>query len=89
MMTAREAANEQNRLRIMGYSLGYWFGTKCEKCCGVYPRFIKTGKDDCFYQCDVCGKRTEPCVMPWVAEEAWNKHHYTGAGVQISMFMEA
>lgn len=89
MKTAAEAKAEQDQLRVKGFDLGWYFGTKCEKCCGVYPRFMKTGTDDCFYQCDVCGKRTAACVMPWVAEEAWNNHQYTGNGVQMNMFMEA
>ena len=26
----------------------------------------------CWYECEVCGTRTEEKPMPWIAEKAWN-----------------
>lgn len=74
MMTQEEAKAYQDKIVADGYELGWYFGTRCKKCCGVYPRFITSCsmnmKD--YYRCDVCGKRTEEFEMPWLAEEAWN-----------------
>ena len=91
-MTREEASYEQRMLQIKGFNLSFWFGTGCEKCCGVYPRFKKKDTNDkyhdCYYQCDVCGKQTDYYGMPWQCEEAWNNHNYLGEGVQMSIFME-
>ena len=78
-MTKEEAKAEQDYYQRIGINLAWYFGTKCEKCCGVYPRFHNSGgngRETDWYECDVCGKRTAPKVMPWVAEEAWNNHEY-------------
>lgn len=87
-MTQQEAMREQKLLEIKGMKLGWYFGTRCEKCCGVYPRLQKRNTTDkyhdTYYRCDVCGKQTEYFGMPHQAEEAWNKHQYMGAGVQLS-----
>lgn len=89
-MTRQEAINEQNRLAIFfgEENLGWWFGTRCERCCDVLPRFVSKNTNDkyhsCAYRCDVCGKQTEWTGMPWQAEEAWNNHEYQGVGVQLS-----
>lgn len=87
-MTKQEAIMEQRMLQIKGMNLGWWFGTKCEKCCEVYPRLVRRDVTDKYhdtaYKCDVCGKQTEWTGMPWQAEEEWNEHKYQGAGVQLS-----
>ena len=75
-MTAEEAKKHQDQLVADGWSLSNWYGTKCEKCCGVYPKFVsvyKDGQDLCRYECEVCGKKTKAYSMPWLAEEAWNE----------------
>ena len=91
-MTQQEAKAEQDRLEMMGYSLGWYFGTRCEKCCGVYPRLMRHDTNDkyhdTYYKCDVCGKQTDYYGMPGTAEEAWNNHKFLGGGVQLNMFME-
>ena len=91
-MTQREAMLEQQILELKGMDLGWWFGVRCEKCCGVYPRFMTRDTNDkyhdAYYKCDVCGKQTDYYAMPWQCEEAWNKHQYLGGGVQMNMFME-
>ena len=74
-MTRAEAVAEQERIGRL-YNLGWYYGTNCEKCCGVYPRFHDIGsnaRDSVYYQCDVCGKRTPAFSMPYLAEEAWNR----------------
>ena len=38
----------------------------------------------CWYECEVCGKRTITEPMPWIAEEAWNAGRYEEG--QIKMF---
>jgi len=78
-MTAEEAKENQERIIAEGFSLGFWYGTKCEKCCGVYPKLIThlDGFDDnCRYECEVCGKKTAHYKMPWIAEEAWNNREF-------------
>ena len=37
-MTREEAKAEQDQL-AEHYDLGFWFGTKCKPCCGVFPKF--------------------------------------------------
>lgn len=87
-MTQQEAIIQQKMLEIKGFNLGWYFGTKCEKCCGVYPRLSHLNTNDkyhdTYYRCDVCGKQTEYYGMPIQAEEAWNNHRYMGEGVQLS-----
>lgn len=72
-MTREEAAAQQAEI-ARHYDLSYWFGTNCRKCCGVYPRFrTSSGFDSrCWYECDVCGMRTDAVTMPWIAERDWN-----------------
>lgn len=85
-MTKEEAAAEQNRILLMGSNLGWWFGTDCEKCCGVFPRFHDNGgakAESCWYECDVCGKRTEKKSMPWIARDAWNRHEYQDGQIRF------
>ena len=84
-MTAAEAKANQDEL-AKHYNLSYWYGTKCEPCCGVYPKF-KTGGiqgNDCWYECEVCGKRTDPQRMPWIAEREWNAGRF--AEQQLFLF---
>ena len=86
-MTPEEAKKNQERLS-RSYSIGYWYGTRCEKCCGVYPKLI-TGrgtKDLCFYECEVCGKRTRPCLMPWESEKEWNEGRIIHGTRQLQLF---
>lgn len=86
-MTADEAKREQDRIAAH-YNLAWWYGTDCEKCCGVFPKFMVSGGMDskCWYECQVCGKRTKPEIMPWIAREAWNSGKVQVEGVQMSMF---
>lgn len=73
-MTAEEAKRNQDEIS-KHYNLGHWYGTNCEKCCGVYPKLIVMGwqgRPDCWYECEVCGKRTEPKIMPYLSREDWN-----------------
>jgi hypothetical protein len=74
-MSPEEAKAHQEQLIADGWNIGFWYGTGCKKCCGVYPKFIIQiwPKDLCRYECEVCGKTTEPYRMIWEAEEAWNK----------------
>lgn len=86
-MTAEEAKANQDRIVRKGFELGWWYGTRCKKCCGVFPKFMKTADLlECFYQCEVCGRRTEPKPMPWVAEEAWNNGEFIDEMLQYSLF---
>lgn len=87
-MTATEAKRKQTVLEADGFKLCWWYGTGCKKCCGVYPRFRTTyGLDQkCWYECDVCGKRTAPKIMPWIAADAWNNEEFLDGIVQLSLF---
>lgn len=87
-MTQKEAILKQNTLRRLGFPLGWWYGTDCRKCCGVYPEFISdvNGHGLCAYRCPVCGKESSPAVLPWLARDAWNAGQYAKDGGQISFY---
>ena len=79
-MTQEQAMAEQERIVKDGYKLGWWYGTNCRKCCGVFPKFMKAytaagGK--CFYQCDVCGRKSGLHEMPWLARDDWNEMDFS------------
>ena len=85
-MTHDQAKAIQDRLVADGYNLGWWYGTRCHKCCGVYPRLtIKDGFDprDCSYKCEVCGKQTDNYQMPWQAQEAWNNGEFIAGQIRL------
>jgi hypothetical protein len=87
-MTKEDAKANQDRL-AKDFDLGFWYGTNCEKCCGVYPKMEVEGDLSCadvFYVCEVCGRRTKGYVMPWQAQEAWNRHEYKSICTQMSLF---
>lgn len=73
-MTPEEAKAIQDKIVKDGYTLGFWYGVNCKKCHGVYPIFRNTkGIDDqCYYECQVCGRKTGLHDMPWQAQEEWN-----------------
>ena len=85
-MTREEAKANQDRLEAEGYYLGFWYGTWCDKCCGVYPiiRILIGPEDLCRYECEVCGKRTKAVSMPWIARDLWNAGEFLQE--QIRMF---
>lgn len=84
-MTAEEAKRNQDEIS-KHYKLSYWYGTKCNKCCGVYPKLMATNghNEMCWYECEVCGTKVEPQSMPWIAEREWNAGHFVQK--QISFF---
>lgn len=88
-MTPEQAKANQERI-AKNYNLGWWYGTHCTKCCGVYPKMMVTGgfsSEDAYYQCEVCGKRTKAYIMPHLAESAWNRGEFADGGEnQISLF---
>lgn len=88
-MTEEEAKKNQAELSAH-YNLSYWYGTSCKKCCGVYPKLMTTGAthEQCYFQCEVCSRRTEAVDMPWISKELWNEDNtYIEHGtVQISLF---
>ena len=80
-MTMEEAKADQEDV-AKHFKLGWWFGVHCDKCCGVYPRLHTSEGFDglCWYECDVCGKRTVKASMPWIAEREWNDERYEYGG---------
>ena len=87
MKTFEEEMAEQERLRQY-FNLGWWYGTNCKKCCGVYPKAMKKdGYDpnDFYYECQICGRRTKPYMMPWIAREAWNRDEVVD-NIQLRLF---
>lgn len=87
-MTRNEAKANQDRIAI-NYDLGWWYGTRCAKCCGVYPKLMRTGDLlKCFYECEVCHKQTAPALMPWLAEEAWNNGEFISGQMSIFSFLD-
>jgi hypothetical protein len=59
-------------------SLGFWYGTWCDKCCGCYPKFYtEQGFDNNgYYVCMVCGKESKHEPLPWIARDDWNSGQY-------------
>ena len=85
-MTKEEAKRNQEKIAKY-YNLGWWYGTNCNKCCGVYPKLIahlEGFNDLCRYECEVCGTTTEAQEMPWQAEKEWNEGRFIAK--QISLF---
>lgn len=80
-MTAEEAKRNQDQIVAEGWTLSFWYGTDCKKCCGVYPKLIDQipPNDFCRYECEVCGKTTEAYIMPWLARDAWNEGRFITA----------
>lgn len=85
-MTAEEAKEHQDDLERKGFKLAWWYGTECKKCCGVYPKFHSGDmlRPGCWYECEVCGRKTEMQSMPWIAEREWNAGHFNEP--QLSLF---
>lgn len=86
-----DAINYQKRLAKY-YDLGHWYGTWCKKCCDVFPRHVshyKGFEDMMFYQCEVCGRRTKDCYMPWIARDEWNNDNvfYKDGQISLAQFM--
>ena len=87
-MIAKDAIENQARI-AKHYDLGWWYGTKCKKCCGVYPKLMTKPTQDpknCYYQCEVCGRRTALYTMPYLAEQAWNNDEVEHKALQMSLF---
>ena len=87
-MIKEEAKENQDRLS-RNFDLSFWYGTWCEKCCEVYPKLDTEGDlagGQCFYVCEVCGRRTKGYSMPWQARDAWNRHEYKDNYTQLSLF---
>ena len=86
-MTAEEAKANQDRLVRSGYELGWWYGTRCRKCCGVYPKFHPAPGNDGlgWYECEVCGRQSSKETMPWLAEESWNTMAWLPIGEQMRL----
>lgn len=87
LKSTAEIKAEQDRL---GDGASWYYGTECEKCCGVYPAFMTDDgfKDLGYYVCLVCGKESEHEPMTWSARDAWNDHRYRWepTGYQMSIF---
>lgn len=83
-MTEEEVKRHQDEL-AEHYDLSHWYGTWCKKCCGVYPKLEFT-VNHCWYECEVCGRRTEAKQMPWEARDAWNRDEVTGKAHQMTLF---
>lgn len=86
-MTSEEAKANQDRI-AEHFELGWWYGTRCSKCCGVYPKLMHTADLlKCFFECEVCHRRTEPATMPHIAEEEWNNGKVNGGQLDIFAFL--
>ena len=76
--SAKEELDEQMSLAKRGADLGWYYGTKCEKCCGVFPKFFteETFAAKGFYVCMVCGKESRHRSMAHLARESWNNGEF-------------
>ena len=89
MYKLRSAKEELEYQTKNEHRLSFWYGTDCEKCCGVYPKFF-TDQDfraRGYYVCMVCGKESKHCDMNWQARDAWNNHEFlfVPSGYQYSL----
>lgn len=87
-MTQQQAIQHQAEL-AKHYHLGWWYGTRCRKCCGVFPKIVTDSSAlnrGCYYECEVCGRKTGWSEMPWIAEERWNAGETTVPVQQMSLF---
>ena len=75
LTTTEEIKAHQDKL---GNNASWYYGTWCNKCCGVYPAFMKeqTFDDKGYYVCLVCGKESIHTDMPWQARDEWNAGNY-------------
>ena len=75
LKSAEEVKAHQEKL---GENAGWYYGTWCKKCCGVYPAFYNElnfnnfGYDVCL----VCGKESLHEPMPWQCRDDWNAGRY-------------
>jgi hypothetical protein len=78
LYTLHSRKEELKKQKELGNMLGYYYGTDCDKCCGVYPKFFHTqGFEELgYYVCLVCGKESKHAPMPWQAREYWNSRKY-------------
>lgn len=80
MYQLRSASEEKARQDRIAehFDLSFWFGTSCEKCCGVYPEFFseESFRDYGYYVCLVCGKESKHKPMSWQARKAWNQGEF-------------
>lgn len=75
LKTAEEEKAYQEKL---GNSLSFYYGTWCNKCCGVYPKFFTESgfRDYGYYVCLVCGRESTHQSMDWLARDSWNNGEY-------------
>ncbi len=75
LRTAKEEKEYQDKL---GDSKSFWYGTWCNKCCGVYPKFFTelSFESNGYYVCLVCGKEGKHRSMNWEARDSWNNGEY-------------
>lgn len=78
LYTLHSTEEEKAKQDKLGDSVGFWYGTWCEKCCGVYPKFFSEQgfKVGGYYVCMVCGKESTHNPMPWQSRDAWNNHEF-------------
>ena len=70
------------------FNLAWWYGVNCIKCCDVYPVFLTEDNNTghcCWYQCEVCGRKSLKAVMPHIAVQSWNDNIRLSEG-QISLY---
>lgn len=65
-MTREEAKAEQDRI-AEHFNLGWWYGTKCKPCCGVYPKIRTSDGFDARWQCRApdCNHMGPLWTCPW------------------------
>ena len=66
------------RQDALGKNVGWYFGTNCRKCHGVYPAFFTESGFEAlgYYVCLVCGKESIHEPMPHIAARDWNADRY-------------
>ena len=62
----------------LGKNAGWYYGTDCKKCCGVWPKFFTDTDFSAYgyYVCLVCGKESLHEPMPWQSRDDWNADRY-------------
>lgn len=84
-MDNEELKAKQARLGVHAY---WYYGTNCRKCHDVWPTIkveYHIGWDECYFMCEVCGRRTKNCITLQEAEQEWNGGHTSIEGIQLGI----
>lgn len=76
--TLKSAEEEKEHQRKLGKMLSFYYGTRCKRCCGVFPAYFTTDGFESrgYYVCLVCGRESKNGAMEHLARANWNASRY-------------